>query len=589
MTPSIQPIPEKKPSFFSALLFSSKSSLHKIKRGIENKSNKISRFPKSRLMENFSVLSESVSPLWSNDNEQNKILTTGKVQNLRVASRKLNSIEIPAGEVFSFWKQVGKPSLLRGFVNGRELREGCIIPSIGGGLCQLSNALYDAALKAGFEIIERHKHSHVIPGSLAEQDRDATVFWNYIDLRFRSKNAFRIEIEMNDSKLMVRFRGKAIVKNSFSENLNSFPSKNLKQTTINDCLSCGVTSCFRNVKKTSKEKNSTAWLLDEKWPEFENYFGENVSAGDTVLTPMNGERFGQKQYSWNATVPTIKKFATISTLRRSFELRKKPRQGNLLQSTLQKASEDLANVYGRKINYKTKHLVISQPLLPFLHLNYATAGRTYDVFMTRLPLFLLQEKLDKAVSLHPQSKTLSDFRATEELVKAERDALNNAQHIITTHPQIAALYPAKTILLEWKKPMPFLNKRNGKDILFPASALGRKGAYELRDACKKLGLSLSIMGKATEFEGFWGAIQTKKFDDDWNKIGLVVLPAFIEHQPRILLKALSRGIPVIASSACGLGNMNGVTTIEAGNTFELIEALQFHLQTEKESELRKVI
>jgi len=63
---------------------------------------------------------------------------------------------------------VGARRALRGFVAGRELREGCVIPSLGGGLCQLSNALYDAALKAGVEIVERHAHSQVIPASLAE-------------------------------------------------------------------------------------------------------------------------------------------------------------------------------------------------------------------------------------------------------------------------------------------------------------------------------------------------------------------------------------------------------------------------------------
>lgn len=579
---AVHALSENKPSLLSALLFSSKSSVHKLKRGIENRVAKASRFPKGRLMENFSVLAESISPLWGNDKEQNKMLTVGKVQNLRVASRKINSVEIPAGEIFSFWQQVGKPSRLHGFVQGRELREGCIIPTIGGGLCQLSNALYDAALKAGFEIVERHKHSHVIPGSLAEQDRDATIFWNYIDLRFRSKNAFRIEIEMSASQLTVRFRGKAGVKNNFGEHVVLQKSK-----TINDCLSCGVTSCFRNVKKTTPEKMSTAWLLDEKWPEFENWLEENASADDTIFTPIDGERFGLAHYTWKTKTPTKKIYATLSTLRRSRQLRKLPAQGNLLQSTLLKTSEQLANVYSRKINFQTHHLAISQNLLPFFHLNYITAGRTYDVFMTRLPLFLLHEKLDQAAALHPRSKTLADFRATAEMVKAERDALQLAQHIITPHPEIAALYPNKTILLEWKKPMPFISSHKGEEILFPASTLGRKGAYELRDAAKKLGLSLSIMGKATEFEGFWGAIPTKPFDGDWNKIGLVVLPAFIENQPRILLKAIARGIPVIASSACGLGERKGVTTIEAGNTQQLIQALHTHLQTE--TELKKAI
>ena len=65
---------------------------------------------------------------------------------------------------------------MNGFVAGRELREGCMVSSIGGGLCQLSNALYAAALEAGCEIVERHAHSKVVPGSLAERGLDATVF-----------------------------------------------------------------------------------------------------------------------------------------------------------------------------------------------------------------------------------------------------------------------------------------------------------------------------------------------------------------------------------------------------------------------------
>jgi hypothetical protein len=582
MTPHSHALTETKPSLFSAIVFSAKSSVHQLKRGMENKLNKTPAFRKGRLMENFPVIATSVSELWNNEKETNKLLTVGKVHNLRIAARKLNSIEIPAGEIFSFWRQVGKPSFLRGFVNGRELREGCIIPSIGGGLCQLSNALYDAALKAGFEIVERHKHSQVIPGSLAEQDRDATVFWNYIDLRFRSKNAFRVEIEFTNEKLIVKFRGKANVKNNPAEN-----KQVLKASTINDCLSCGVTSCFRNVKKVREEKIQTAWLLDEKWPEFENWLQKQSADGDTIFTPIDGERFGLAQYSWKTKTATKKVYATFATLYRSYQLRKKPSQGHFLQSTLIKTSGQLAKVYSHKLNFKTRHLVISQNLLPFLHADYTTAGRTYDVFMTRLPLFALQEKLNKAAAIHPRSKTLSDFRATEEIVNAERHALDNARHIITPHPEIAALYAGKAILLEWKKPLPFIHPGKGEEILFPASALGRKGAYELRDAVKKLGLSLTVLGNATEFEGFWGAIATKKFDGDWNKIRLVVLPAFIENQPRMLLKALSREIPVIATRACGLENIKGVTIVEAGNVLELTEALKTHLHPE--SSLKKVV
>ena len=83
----------------------------------------------------------------------------GKIHNLRLAIRRIDGLEIPAGGIFSFWQQIGRATRRRGFVKGRELREGCIIPNIGGGLCQLSNALYDAALQANFEIVERHAHT----------------------------------------------------------------------------------------------------------------------------------------------------------------------------------------------------------------------------------------------------------------------------------------------------------------------------------------------------------------------------------------------------------------------------------------------
>ena len=63
----------------------------------------------------------------------------GKVQNLRTAARLFDGIVIPPGHVFSFWKQVGRPSSSAGFVPGRMLRQGCLLPSVGGGLCQLSH------------------------------------------------------------------------------------------------------------------------------------------------------------------------------------------------------------------------------------------------------------------------------------------------------------------------------------------------------------------------------------------------------------------------------------------------------------------
>ncbi|HXP03758.1 MAG TPA: VanW family protein, partial [Stellaceae bacterium] len=105
------------------------------------------------------VLGECHTPLWSDGRPEEHAYQLGKVQNLRRAAAAIDGVLVPAGAVFSFWKQIGRASWRRGFVTGRMLQQGCLVPATGGGLCQLSNAIYEAALQAGCEIVERHAHS----------------------------------------------------------------------------------------------------------------------------------------------------------------------------------------------------------------------------------------------------------------------------------------------------------------------------------------------------------------------------------------------------------------------------------------------
>jgi hypothetical protein len=53
----------------------------------------------------------------------------------------------------------------------------------------------------------------------------------------------------------------------------------------------------------------------------------------------------------------------------------------------------------------------------------------------------------------------------------------------------------------------------------------------------------------------------------------VVLPAWVEHQPRRLLQAVAASVPVIATTACGLAGVPGVTTIPIGDVTALRGAL----------------
>jgi hypothetical protein len=198
----------RNPTFFDLGVFQAKAAIFRATRFFRNAVSGPSGFmPQESPIDTHGkkLLAESRSPLWdATAPYAERVLQAGKVQNLRVAIRRLDGIVIPPAQVFSFWKQVGPPNRFRGFVPGRELRQGCLIPSVGGGLCQLSNALYDCALQAGFRIQERHAHTQVVPGSLAAIGRDATIFWNYVGLRFESSRGFLVQIDLTSDELIVQ-------------------------------------------------------------------------------------------------------------------------------------------------------------------------------------------------------------------------------------------------------------------------------------------------------------------------------------------------------------------------------------------------
>jgi len=511
-------------------------------------------------------------------------LQLGKVQNLRLAAHALDGLEIPAGQLFSFWRQIGRTSRRRGFATGRELREGCIIPTIGGGLCQISGALYNAALQAGLEIVERHAHSHPAVGSLARLGRDATIFWNYVDLRFRHDRPWRIEAKVTRDHLEVRIR----VAGTRSGDRRPAPPIELVQpprepaSEPNACVSCGIESCFRHSQSTTREVaclrgNRQAVLVDEWWPEWQAYLDGGDYGEALLCRPLDGRRFRKQNYQWNGAPFGETKSAILVALRRAWAVRGLREQGAARQQALLEWDRRLALAFARRLRPEHTHLVISQNLLPHLWLEGVLGGRTFDVLMVRLPMAELHCALDQAASLHPESATCSDFRAPGALVRAEAEALASADRWITPHSGIARLGGLRSLRVPWVIQRRSSQARaSAKRIVFPASTLCRKGAYELREAARALNLEVTCLGRDLEGADFWSGIRTAAPDDrHWLKdVAAVVLPAFVEHRPRRLLQAIEAGIPVIASEACGLGGVAGVVEMEAGDVGELIEALR---------------
>lgn len=565
------------PSFWDMALFGAKATALRFRRSAGDRFGRAvaRRHGKRQDLAAAPVLASVSSPLWPRlAGEKDRTLTAGKIHNLRRALSHLDGIEVPAGGLFSFWRQVGRTTKRRGFVKGRELREGCLIASIGGGLCQLSNALYEAAVSAGFDIVERHSHSRIVPGSRASAGRDATVFWNYVDLRFRSSAPFRIEASLRQGELVVTLRG-----GSGPASCKDADLREDYRQSANDCTSCGEMDCHRHDAEQPLsplgEEGPTAWLVDACWPEFSILFAATARPEDALFVPQRLRR--SPRHAWPEAVVASETCATLVALRRALGLRHAPKQGRALQDMLLHYDEALARHYARKLSYLHTHLVISQNLLPHLWRLGELQGRSFDVLMVRHPMAALQAKLDAAKAHYPESPTLGDFRAPDAIVEAEGAALAQARMLLTPHSGIAGADPARSRHLDWIMPVARDRiARGGRSILFPASALARKGACALREAIRGLDLDIVVAGAARECDGdFWGSSRVRPLENGhWPmELAAVVLPALVEHEPRALLKALAHGLPVIATEECGLAANHGVLNVPAFDSHSLRQQL----------------
>lgn len=174
------------------------------RRMLRNTADRRSSLRRAALTANHAPLATDISPLYTVRDPRERDLEFGKVQNLRISAAAVDGILLQPGDMFSFWHTIGRPTRAKGYVVGRELRQGCMIPTVAGGICQLTNALSRVATNAGMTIVERHRHSAAVDGLVIDEATDATVFWNYLDFRFRATRQIRIGATLTASDLVVR-------------------------------------------------------------------------------------------------------------------------------------------------------------------------------------------------------------------------------------------------------------------------------------------------------------------------------------------------------------------------------------------------
>ncbi len=122
-----------------------------------------------------------------------------RTHNIKIATSSASGILIKPGEVYSVDRIVGPRLAKYGYKEANVIINNELVPGIGGGVCQVSSTMYNAALLSNMKIVERKNHS--LPSSYIPMGRDATISEGYIDLKFQNTTQYPIYIhgEVNGS------------------------------------------------------------------------------------------------------------------------------------------------------------------------------------------------------------------------------------------------------------------------------------------------------------------------------------------------------------------------------------------------------
>lgn len=135
-----------------------------------------------------------------------------RVHNMRLASYALDRALLHPGQALSMARLVGEPSEGHGYRHGPILIHNGLGESLGGGLCQVSTGLFNAALCAGLEILEHHNHSVDLWGEQRAfpLGRDSAFVYARKDVKFRNPHPFPVCLHMavsaDDTQLMTEVR-----------------------------------------------------------------------------------------------------------------------------------------------------------------------------------------------------------------------------------------------------------------------------------------------------------------------------------------------------------------------------------------------
>jgi len=133
-----------------------------------------------------------------------------RIHNVQLVAHLIDGALVAPGDTFSFNGTTGERTADKGFVEAPVIVNGELTTGLGGGICQVSTTVFNAAFEGGLKITERTNHALYI--SHYPQGRDATVNYPDLDLKFVNDtgNWLLLRTFVGASSLTVNLYGTAV-------------------------------------------------------------------------------------------------------------------------------------------------------------------------------------------------------------------------------------------------------------------------------------------------------------------------------------------------------------------------------------------
>lgn len=119
--------------------------------------------------------------------------SSNRIANIQVAAGNINQMILMPGCEVSMNAAFLPRTSANGYKPAGTYYDGKVVPGMGGGICQVSSTVYNAAMNAGLTVLERHPHSmpvHYLPLGM-----DAAISSGSKDLRLRNDYSFPVLFE----------------------------------------------------------------------------------------------------------------------------------------------------------------------------------------------------------------------------------------------------------------------------------------------------------------------------------------------------------------------------------------------------------